>query len=275
MTQYHSGYNAVHFPSDGRYMTEGTPFHYQGDNNPSVVVCFHGLTATPYETQLIGRACLDNGIDAVAPLLPCHGIADPEEAFRAMRQVSYRDWLEAARGEIEASLQRYEEVFVYGQSMGGALALVMASEFPVRACAVTAPALVLPLSVRALTNLVGWMHFKIKKSSDLQKFFNPQYPFQHFRAVRQTALLAKLARRRLAKIDKPVFVAHSRNDPLIRPKAVALIAQSGLGPTQIRWFDRSGHVLPLDVDKDEVARSIADFFARDLQCASMLTQATT
>lgn len=275
MIEYYSGYDAVDFPSDGTYMSDAAPYHYAGiNNNSAVVVCFHGLTATPYEPQSIGRACLENGIDAVAPLLPYHGIADPKEAFQGLKRVKYHDWMDAARAEIEKSLERYEHVFVYGQSMGGLLALLMASELPVRACAVTAPALVLPLTVRALTNLVGWMHFKVNKPVHLRKIFHPQYPFQHFRAVRQTALLAKLARRQLRLIDKPVFVAHSRKDPLIRPKAVSLIAQGSLGPMEIRWFDRSGHALPLDVDKEEVASAIGNFFARELESPRILAQAT-
>jgi hypothetical protein len=57
-----------------------------------------------------------------------------------------------------------------------------------------------------------------------------------------------------------VFVAHSHADRTIAYQAAEWVRDRVAGPVELQWFDRSGHVLPLDVEGPAVATAISKFF---------------
>ena len=94
----------------------------------SVVICLHGWTATTYESKPIGDAIFQSGIDSAGPLLPGHGFKENSVAKKELSKIKYTDWISAVSHEIKQARKKYKKVFIYGQSMGGALALYAASE---------------------------------------------------------------------------------------------------------------------------------------------------
>jgi carboxylesterase len=259
---YYSGYDAeTHWKADV-HLQDAAPFHYKHGNAEAVVVCLHGFTATPFEVRPIAQACFERGFDAVAPLLPAHGLLDPVQARQALALIRAEDWLEAVRQEVRRSLEQYRSVFIFGHSMGGALALGISGEMSPAACAVTAPALIVPPHVRWLSPWIGWANVVVAKKIGEFGAYNPQYRFYQVRAVRQLHRLANRVRRRLHQVRCPVLVAHSIHDPLVKPIVVQQIKKRVPGPVEERWFNRSGHILPLDVEGPAVAQAVADFFGR-------------
>ena len=234
-------------------------FWYEArENNESVVVCFHGFGASPFETKPIANKVVDYGIDAIGPLLPGHGIKNKEIAKKEMSKYGVEDWVSCARETIRNAQQQYEHVYAYGQSMGGAIALLMASEGRVEACAVTGAGIRLPPIV-SIFYLLGLFNFNVPHH-ERNDYYNETYLFRNSRSIRQLKFLSKRAKKGLEKITCPVLACHSHNDPTIHPKVVEWIKNSVQGPVQVRWFDKSGHTIPLDVEKEKASREIARFF---------------
>ena len=76
----------------------------------------------------IGALLHKEGFSVRAPLLPGHGIG-PE----GLEKATWRDWVASARLEYTILRESCPRVAVAGVSMGGALAAILAEEYPVEA----------------------------------------------------------------------------------------------------------------------------------------------
>lgn len=235
------------------------PFCFKSEKQSnSIVICIHGFGASPYEVRPVAQKIFENGIDAVGPLLPGHGIESKKDAKKAMNKSTLEDWLTTVRVVIEKARDHYENVYMYGQSMGGAINLLMASKGLIDACALTAPGLKLPRGA-GIFHLLGRINFNVPHI-ERGDYYNETYLFRNSRAIRHLLRLTIQTQKNLSKITCPVLVCHSHNDKTINPKVVTMIQNKVKGPVQVRWFDKSGHTLPLDKQKEEVAEEIAQFF---------------
>jgi len=224
------------------------------------VVCLHGFTGMTYEADPVAEACTQVGLDAVTVLLPGHGYATKPEQVRQISRITGDGLLEAARIVIAEAHRRYGRVAIFGQSMGGAIALQMAAEQRVDACAVAAPALRLTTNVEILIPLLSWANFTL--TSNLQQnFYLPRYDFYHSKALRALWQVCRRARNSLTEITCPVYAAHSHNDTTIPPVVMDWL-QRDVSDLTYQWFDDSNHVLTRDVDGDEVCRQVAEFLGK-------------
>ncbi len=266
---YLSGFDPVPGDVKGMLWPEGVPFHQKASGgSEAVVVCLHGFGATPYETRPVADACVKAGIDAVAPILPGHGYAQDADQKRAIVKMTKNGLLEATRCEVTRARDKYKTVFAYGQSMGGAVALTIAGEGLVDACATTAPALKLPAGAgfnMVLTAMFfNKLSFFIKKKPRTRAFANYSYSHNSSLAGAQMQRISLYARSMLASIACPVLVAHSHRDSTIDPVVTSWVQLKATGPVEIAWFDKSDHTMPLDVQGAEVSAAIAAFFTRHL-----------
>lgn len=262
---YFSGFETVPVAYQKKLWLDGLPWYYKNEQNQgkAIVICLHGFTATPYEVRPVGKACLQLGIDAVAPLLPGHGYSQLAEQKSEFPKITKEVMFEAVRQEISLARKDYDFVGIFGHSMGGAIALTMASEGLVDACTVTAPAIKLPLRVEFLTGLLGWANISIPKNPD--NFNNPNYLFENSKAGLALQRIALHSRQYLAQITCPTLVVHSHNDPLIDAIVVQWIKEQVKGSFEASWFDESGHVMTLDIKAKEVSATIAQFLANQIK----------
>lgn len=262
---YFSGFEVILLEYQQKLWLDALPWYYKNKQNNAnaVVICLHDFTATPYEVRPVGRACLQFEIDAVAPLLPGHGYSLFLEQRREFSKITKDIMFEAVRQEIIQARKHYDFVGIFGHSMGGAIALTMASEGLVDACAVTAPAIKLPLRSEILIGLLSWVNISIPKNPD--NFYNPNYLFENSQAALALQRIALHSRQYLAKITCPTLVVHSHNDPLVGSIVVKWIEEQVKGIVEALWFDDSGHVMTLDVKAKEVSEAIAQFLANQIK----------
>jgi carboxylesterase len=230
----------------------------------TVVLCLHGYTATPREVQPAVKTIFRKGIDAISVLFPAHGWKNSDKAKRSLGQLKYEELLQCVRSEIKRAREIYQNVFIYGQSMGGAVAVVIAEEGLVDACALTAPAIKLPLKGEIAAILVGWLNLNLRKANGTV-FYHECYNFNNSRSVKELNKLAKIARSNLQKIQCPVLECHSILDRDITPRVTQWIESWVSGNVSIEWYNKSGHTMLLDVQGEEISESIARFFAQEEQ----------
>ncbi len=259
--QYYSPFSEIHqFPSDN-YLKYAKPFwiRHQAPTSDTVVICLHGFTATTYETSVLSEPIFESGFDVAGILFPAHGLKNTRQARVEMNQIQYQDLLTLTRETIAQAHELYRNVYIYGQSMGGAIALIMAEEGIVDSCALTAPALQINPIKSVLIHLLAWTGLIIKDENHTE-FFNESYGFTSIHAAFQVIKLAKIARKGLKQITCPLLVCHSQKDETVDPKVVHWIATKSCGPTEIAWFNDSGHTMALDVEGKAVIARVVSFF---------------
>lgn len=203
-----------------------------------------------------------HGYDVRVPLLPGHG-----ESIDVLDRTPYTAWVNAAREELAALRARYRWVALGGLSMGGALAVILASELPdLPALVLMAPYLGMPLPLRAAAACAGlWSDragpiaaVSLRSVHDpLERDRNLAYGAVTGRALRELWRVMRAARRALPSVTAPTLLIQSLEDNRIRP-GVARCAFARLGATEKRlvFTEGAGHILTVDYGRERVFEEI-------------------
>jgi carboxylesterase len=231
-----------------------------GDNG---VLLIHGFCGTPPEMRGLGERLASCGFLCRGMLLPGHGTT-PKDLDR----YTWGDWTAAAQKELDGLRLRCAQVFVAGQSMGGTITLWLAVHNPQVAAIATTAALVdlgprTHASIRLGRYVRKW-HYPDRTQVDLWdkaavaqlRSYNKRSLYAH----NQLLDLMRNVRRSLSLIRVPSLIIHGLNDGTVPPYNAELIAK-GIGPqASLRYFDRSGHAMSVDVDKEEIFELITAHF---------------
>jgi len=226
------------------------------------VLCLHGLTATPYEVRPVAEALAARGFRSLGPLLPGHGTR-PEDLAR----VTWQAWLAAARAAHAELAARHARIFVVGTSMGGLLALALASELPIAGLATIGTPLELRVPPDPLLALVQRLRPFLPKRGgpDIRdpaaRARHPTYSVMPVASVRQLVELQRFVKQRLSRVTAPILVAHGAHDRTADPADQARLLSGVASQHKERLLlGDSGHIATVDFGGPELARRIAEFF---------------
>lgn len=259
-------------------MAVADAFDLVGDDDVGVVL-IHGFTGTPYEVRYLGEQLARAGYTVRAPLLPGHGTE-----VRDLDATSWEDWTEHVERAVDALRVRCGRVALVGQSLGGLIALQLASRRR-DVCAVgslAAPLWLEGLSARVARwttagPLAGLRLVPKLGGSDVRdrraKAENPCYRAIPTRALAQLLTFMKVADESLPRVTQPVLVLHGRDDHTA-PVACAPRIAEATRAVRMRILERSYHLIAVDVERDIVAAEVVAFLRThasrslgDLSCA--------
>jgi carboxylesterase len=233
----------------------------QEEGSPGVLL-LHGFGDTPQTLALLARRLHKSGFSVYVPLLPGHG-----RDMKAFGKSRAGEWIDAAKTAFAEMRSRHQRVSIVGLSMGGALAVVVASERDdVSAVALIAPYLGMPKLLR----LAAWTHWiwgrfagemnsrdprSIRDPIEREK--NLAYGKVTPRALFELATVVRLARRSVHQVKAPTLIIQSREDPRCTP-AVAEFALSALGAEEKKlvWTEGAGHIITVDYGREVVFRAV-------------------
>ena len=248
-------------------MALGDPFDLVGERAIGVV-CVHGFTGTPYEVRYLGGELHRAGYSVLGPRLPGHGTR-----IEDLDRTTWQDWTGAVEGAYDTLRRRCERVAVVGQSLGGLLALHLATRRSDVAAIVSlsAPLWLEGLSGRfarwAAEDRVPGGIRRIPKltGSDVRdprtKTENPGYRAIPMRALGELARFLRVIDPLLEQITQPLLVLHGAHDHTAPAGCASRIAARAHA-VRMRIFPRSYHLLAADVERDIVATEVVDFLDR-------------
>ncbi len=244
-------------------------FYFPGGSSGCLLI--HGFSGTPYEMRSLGEKLHGAGHAVRGVRLPGHATLGSD-----LYHARWRDWYAAALTGLEDLARHCESVAAIGLSMGSLLALRLAAERAdtVHRLVVLAPALVLSDSrvgrlaplLRVAAPLVPsrWAS-RPKLGSDIAdevaRGVHPVFPLP-LRGIAELAALQRSVRPLLQRVRQPVLILHGRLDRTCPLENVQILKRE-LGSPRIetRIFDKSAHILPVDVERDEVAAEVVRFLA--------------
>ena len=239
------------------------PLDLRGEPGAPAALLLHGFGDTPQSLAALARRLHEEeGWTVRVPLLPGHG-----RSLRDFARTGADDWLACAREEWRALRERHPRALLVGQSMGGALAAILAAETPaLPALVLLAPYLVPGPGLSRLARLrhvvdAAWPYVP---SGGAKSILDPEarraarsYGALTGRLARELETTVRRARRALGAIAAPTLVIQSRSDN--RTSAVAAEeAFAAIGAREkaleksLVWLERCGHVVSVDHERERV-----------------------
>jgi len=244
------------------------------------VLLLHGFGDTPQTLEYLAAFLHGQGWAVRAPLLPGHGRT--LDAFAASRA---GEWIDHARSEFDRLQARYETVAIVGQSMGGALATILASQTrDLQALVLLAPYLSMPTRLRRVANvhyLLGigfpFLHGgggerSIRDPAELAR--NLAYGFTTPRLVFELSRIVKRARAAAPSVSAPTLVIQSRQDHRIPPEAAErAFSLFTASERRLMWTEGNGHIITVDYGRQSVFAAVSEWLESYVRDARALRDA--
>ncbi len=246
----------------------GEPFLYQGDTGIGVLLV-HGWTSAPQEFFDLGKHLAEKGHAVLGVRLPGHATRPAD-----LNRIRWRDWSAAVEDGYSLLEPTCDRIFVMGLSLGGALALLLATSRPVAGVV----AMATPYEVPPQPS-IRWLRYLLpvlRPISALLRYF-PKPPINDYkdqqayqdhvsysvfpiRSVPEVVGLLQRLREQLPTVRAPVLLMHAVEDRGVSPdNARSIFSQVGSDEKELVWIENSGHVLTIEPAREQVYDMAADF----------------
>jgi len=233
------------------------PFTFEAGER--AVLLLHGFTGHSADVRMLGRFLQRNNYTSHAPILRGHGLT-PEQLLTANPDQWWEDVLNAY--DHLQSLG-YEKIAVAGLSLGGALSLKLATTKRVKA--------VIPMCTpmffdneKQLTAgfkqfAEQYKQFEGKDTQTIQQEINTMFN-EAPRLFQQIGSYIEHISEQVDMIYVPTMVVQARHDEMINPNSANFIYENVQSENkQINWYEKSGHVITLDKERDQLHKDILQF----------------
>ncbi len=242
------------------------PFEFSGSKKG--VLLIHGFTGSPSVLRFLGEHLNKQyGYSVKAPLLSGHGTS-----LKDMEKFSWKDWIYDVKNAYEELKNKCSEIYIAGYSMGGLLAMILASDVNPNKLVLIAPALV-TLDKKAVFAPIAKFFIKYKNKIPVKDLFPeqaPKYDLQYnigydkypLKSICDLLKIEKLAKKSLSKIKCPTLIIQSPKDDLVDPESGHLIYNKiGSEQKELFWLKESIHICTIGPEKDTINKKVAEFFS--------------
>lgn len=184
--------------------------------------------------------------------------------------VTYQDMLADALAAFDQLRAEVDQVVVVGLSVGGKIALDVATRRKLAALAVIAPALRYANPLVRFAPLIARVQKEFGGGDPHGGFSDPRYAegidnYSRFPTATFLTILGAVPsiEKRLPQIVVPVLVIGARNDKVVQPAAAQMVYDRiGSRDKKIVWFEKSGHEMLVDCEAQAVCSQIETFAQR-------------
>ena len=238
----------------------GEPFFLNGGGSSGVLL-IHGFTGLPAELFLLGQFLNQKNFTVLCPRLAGHGV-DENNLMRTTKD----DWFNSVLDGFYILRGACEKIFVVGHSMGGLLTLKLAAEQKISKIVTLAAPIFIDDGL-GLKNLPpkefcgnACIVQPRRKLDNVPQAANEVYKKTPLVSVHELVDLIADVKNLLPTITTPILIMHGEDDHTAQPRSARFIMDN-IGSEQkfITTVANSGHLLPLDENRDFVFEEILNF----------------
>lgn len=233
------------------------PFIFEAGHR--AVLLLHGFTGHSADVRMLGRFLQRNNYTSHAPILRGHGLS-PEQLLSAHPDEWWEDVI-AAYEHLQSL--GYERIAVAGLSLGGALALKLATVRKVTAVVTMCTPMFfdnekqLTAGFKQFAKQYKQLEHKSEQTieQEIKTMFNESPRLFH-----QVGSYIEHISEQVDMIYAPTMVVQARHDEMINPKSANYIYENVQSDKkQMNWYEKSGHVITLDIERDQLHEDILQF----------------
>ncbi len=228
------------------------------------VLLIHGFTSSTDAVDGLLPHLEQAGIPYERPILRGHGTR-----YQDLRGVTSRDWYNDAEQALLSLSEQVDRVAVVGLSMGGLVAIDLASRHPDKIAALVTVAAALkfkdplaPLAPVLARAVRYWPSPPSFQDPDLARHCTnyPKFPTDAFVSLYR---YSRQIEKKLPDVHVPALILAARRDQSISPEAALTIYEKiGSRIRELTWFERSGHEMLQDLEAAAVYERIMGFVQR-------------
>ncbi len=244
-------------------MKNAAPFFFKGDEIGFLLI--HGFTGTPKEMRLLGEYLAKQGHTVLGIRLTGHATQ-----IEDMRRMHWQDWAASVEDGIDMLKSCCSKVVTIGLSMGGALSIYAAANYPLDgAVAISSPYSVDDKRLPLLRLISVFKPYINKGHSDLkdpeQAAEHANYTMYPTRSIIELDRLLKATRKAVPDISIPILLIHSRADQGVSIKNLDRYYKKINSPKKSKLvLERSGHVVTEDIEREIAFQAITDFVKKEI-----------
>ncbi len=238
------------------------PFYSEGEGIMCLLV--HGFTGSPSEMRVLGDYLKEKGYGVSGILLPGHGTS-PED----LAKTAWPDWYKAVEEEYLRLREQNDYVIPIGLSMGGILSLHLSSQYDVPGVvALSAPVYIgnRKAYFAPLLKFFYNYHQKPVAVEQWQKEIENGHFSYNITPVKSLASLLKLismVKKELPRIKVPALIIQSWQDRTVNPQSAQYLYDNlGSEDKELIWLEKSGHVITLGQEREQVFKAVEKFIRR-------------
>ncbi|WP_448374685.1 alpha/beta hydrolase [Fervidobacterium sp.] len=243
-----------------RTVKKSLPIFLQGGEKGVLVI--HGYTGSPHDFEFMAHELHKAGFTVSVPRLPGHGTCG-EDFLTTTRH----DWLRRVYDAYYDLTAICKEVYIVGLSMGGVIALILAAHLKPKKLVTLAAAIHTIDNRIKITPLLSIFTKKMVRENDekydepdLQYLKNEYWSFNWPKQAAELYKLMKMARKSVPEIVSETLVVAARNDNTVPLSAAEFIYKNIKSEKRkMLIFEKSGHVLSNDVEKEEVTKAVINW----------------
>lgn len=233
-------------------------------NGEKAVLLLHAYTGSPNDVRMLARKLEREGYTVLAPLFSGHGTKDPMNILNMTPDVWYDD---AVKAFNKLKNDGYEEIAVFGLSMGGLFAMKLLEDFPGEF--VAGGAFCSPLDPTSkhdiYPNFMQYAEFTYKKQvsspDELEQKLNMiKVPLKNqLQAILEVTSQTSL---KLKELSVPIFLAQAGLDEMINSMGVYEVGKL-LKKTyhEIHWYANSTHVITVSKERQLFEEDVKAFLS--------------
>uniref|UniRef100_A0A7C5U214 Abhydrolase domain-containing 18 n=1 Tax=Fervidobacterium nodosum TaxID=2424 RepID=A0A7C5U214_9BACT len=227
------------------------------------ILLVHGYTGSPHDLTYLAHELNKAGFTVSLPRLPGHGTCGED-----FLKTTAKDWLRRAFDAYYDLQGMCKEVYICGLSMGGVISLIMAAQLKPKKLVTLAAATHVYDNRIKFTPLLALFKDKMPRENN-DKYDDPEleylkkeyWSYNWPKQAAQLYKLMKLARKSVPQITSDILVIAARNDNTVPLKAAEFIYNNVASEKRkMKIFERSGHVLSNDIEKEAVTETVKKWF---------------
>ncbi len=236
-------------------------------NPDECIFMIHGFTGSAPELYPLAKLLNDKGYSVIVHSLPGHGTS----SLKALRKASAKDWINSVNDGYEKALTKYKKVYVFGYSMGGALAITLTKKHKVDGLILCEPALIPSNKFAWVAKILRftpvkfeWQETKFSFPDHAEKYWRGQKGY-YLKSVADLLTVAKKAKKLLPQVVCPVMMTWADKDESINKKGVDMIDEKIASNIKTyKTYPNNTHHLPSEPEKADFAKDIDIFIKKTI-----------
>ncbi|TXC81882.1 alpha/beta fold hydrolase [Metabacillus litoralis] len=231
---------------------KGAESIYFSGNKTGILLC-HGFNGTPQSMQYIGEQLSQYGYTVSIPRLSGHGTH-----YKEMESSTYETWIMDLEAAYEHLKTNCSNVYIVGQSMGGALTLQLAAKKQHIDGIFLINAAVTEVAYESLKDEES-PRFIHEGTPDIKKpsVFEITYDKVPLKAIHQLLFLMEDTKQKIKLVSCPTFIFKSAIDHVVSPRNSDFILHSVSSDIKKQTvLEHSYHVASMDYDAQLIVGTI-------------------